>query len=771
MQQLKKNDTETMKKYLLLFLLTLIIPAHIQAQKIGLVMSGGGARGLAHIGVIKALEENNIPIDYVAGTSMGAIIAALYAMGYTPEEMEEVIASDDFKRWYSGKMDKNDIFYFRRNEARPDILNLRIDTRDSLRLVMPSINLIDPTQMNLGFLQIFSEANAACKSDFDSLLIPFRCVASDVYNKKQVIYSDGDLGDAVRASMSFPFVFKPIKKDSILMYDGGIYNNFPADVMQNDFAPDYIIGSVVSKNPPLPKESDLMSQIENLVMDKSNYTIPDSVGIVVNMKLDEISLLEFDKLNTLSALGYSKTNAIIDSIKQRVQRRTSATELKEKREKFKSKMPKMRFKRIEITGIPEDQQKYIKREFHSNDNEIFSYEECKKAYFRLLSGNVISSIIPHAKYSEQDSTYTLQLDMEMREPISLHIGGAISTSTSNQIYFGLHYRGLKYQVKEFILDGQVGNAYNNIQLSGRHDFNLSIPVSMKIIAGHSIINYYNKYYMFAEENNIVLNRERETFAKLKISLPFLMRQKAEFGIGIAEIKDEYIPSSSIDLNTPRQDENKIRLLSGMMKFEGNTLDTKAYPTSGQYESIVAQVLTGQEKFHDHRGGDRKKHNQSWLQMSYKRADYFNLSKHMTLGTYIEGYYSTRGLSETYQASMMQAGAFTPTMNSLFNYDPAYRAYQYGALGLIPIYKINDILQIRGEAYGFFPYKTIKEEPNGSSYYTKHFSGIEYIAGLTVACKFSALTLAGWADYYSSHKNSINVGVTLGWFMFNERFIE
>ena len=277
--------------------------------------------------------------------------------------------------------------------------------------------------------------------------------------------------------------------------------------------------------------------------------------------------------------------------------------------------------------------------------------------------------------------------------------------------------------------------------------------------------------MFAEENNIVLNRERETFAKLKISLPFLMRQKAEFGIGIAEIKDEYIPSSSIDLNTPRQDENKIRLLSGMMKFEGNTLDTKAYPTSGQYESIVAQVFTGQEKFHDHRGGDRKKHNQSWLQMSYKRADYFNLSKHMTLGTYIEGYYSTRGLSETYQASMMQAGAFTPTMNSLFNYDPAYRAYQYGALGLIPIYKINGILQIRGEAYGFFPYKTIKEEPNGSSYYTKHFSGIEYIAGLTVACKFSALTLAGWADYYSSHKNSINIGVTLGWFMFNERFIE
>ena len=176
-----------MKRFLFLFLIIILFVVPANSQKVGLVMSGGGARGLAHIGVIKALEENNIPIDYVAGTSMGAIIAALYSMGHTPEEMEAIIASEDFKRWYSGKLDKNDIFYFRRSESRPDILNLRIDTRDSLRLVMPSLTLVDPIQMNLGFLEIFSEANAACKSNFDSLMVPFRCVASDVYNKKQVI--------------------------------------------------------------------------------------------------------------------------------------------------------------------------------------------------------------------------------------------------------------------------------------------------------------------------------------------------------------------------------------------------------------------------------------------------------------------------------------------------------------------------------------------------------------------------------------------------------
>ena len=277
--------------------------------------------------------------------------------------------------------------------------------------------------------------------------------------------------------------------------------------------------------------------------------------------------------------------------------------------------------------------------------------------------------------------------------------------------------------------------------------------------------------MFAEQSNIVLNRERESFAKLKIALPFLMKQKAEFGIGVASIKDEYTPSNNINLNMQHQDVNRIRLFGGLIKFEGNTLDTKAYPTTGLYESLTAQVFTGQEKFHNYLNGSIKKHNQSWLQMSYTRIDYFNLSKKISLGTYLKAYYSTRGLSETYQASMMQAGAFTPTMNSLFSYNPAYRAYQYGALGIMPVYKLNDILQIRAEAYGFFPYKTIKENHNGSSYYTKSWQDIKYIAELTVACKFSSLTLAAWADYYSSHKNNIKVGLTLGWFMFNERFIE
>ena len=141
-----------------------------------------------------------------------------------------------------------------------------------------SSSVVDPLQMNLVFVELF-DATASCGNDFNRLFIPFRCVASDVYNKRPIIFRKGDLGDAVRASMSFPAMFKPIEIDSILAaYDGGIYNNFPVDVMMEDFHPDIIIGSVVSSNPGKPQEGDLIGQLESMIMQKTNYDLPDSLG-------------------------------------------------------------------------------------------------------------------------------------------------------------------------------------------------------------------------------------------------------------------------------------------------------------------------------------------------------------------------------------------------------------------------------------------------------------------------------------------------------------
>ena len=214
------KDSTSMKHYLyILFLLFLLLPP-IHAQKVGLVLSGGGAKGLTHIGIIRALEENGIPIDYIAGTSMGAIVGSLYAMGYSPDEMEALLKSDDFKRWYSGQVEPEYGYYFKQNRPTPEFFNIRFSFKDSLHIkpqILPT-SMVNPIQMNLVFVELFARATAACNGDFNHLFVPFRCIASDVYNKRPLIMRKGDLGDAVRASMSFPFVFKPIEIDLSLIH-------------------------------------------------------------------------------------------------------------------------------------------------------------------------------------------------------------------------------------------------------------------------------------------------------------------------------------------------------------------------------------------------------------------------------------------------------------------------------------------------------------------------------------------------------------------------
>ena len=300
-----------MKRILSILFTVICGLACLQAQTVGLVLSGGGAKGIAHIGIIKALEENNVPIDYVAGTSMGAIVGAWYAMGYTPDEMLDLILSEDFNLWSRGIFDKRYVYYFKKPDPTPEIVTFNVALQDSTKFephFLPN-SLINPFPMNYAFMSIFAPYSAQCEGNFDNLFVPFRAVASDVYHKREVILRNGDLGDAVRASMSFPFVFKPIEIDSVLVYDGGIYNNFPVDVMKSDFNPDIIIGSIVAAKLDKPKEDDLMNQIENMVMQKSDYTLDPEDGILMRFNLSDVGLLDFPKARQIAKIGYDRTIA------------------------------------------------------------------------------------------------------------------------------------------------------------------------------------------------------------------------------------------------------------------------------------------------------------------------------------------------------------------------------------------------------------------------------------------------------------------------------
>lgn len=747
-----------------------------QAQKVGLVLSGGGAKGMTHIGIIRALEENNIPIDYITGTSMGAIIGSLYAMGYSPDDMEALLRSEDFKRWYSGQIEPEYGYYFKQNRPTPEFFNIRFSFKDSLHIkpqILPT-SMVNPIQMNLVFVELFARATAACNGDFNHLFVPFRCIASDVYNKRPLIMRKGDLGDVVRASMSFPFVFKPIEIDSVLAYDGGIYNNFPTDIMREDFRPGVIIGSVVAANPGKPKENDLMSQLENMIMQKTDYTLPDSLGIVMTFKYDDVSLLDFDRLQELHDIGYNRTISLMDSIKSRIHRRTSAENVRLRRLVYRSNLPQFRFRDIYIEGANPQQQAYIKKEFHDEDHEVFTYEDLKRGYFRLLSDNMISEIIPHAVYDPKNDLYSLHLKVKMEDNFSVRMGGSVSTTSSNQIYLGLGYQNLNYYSKEITLDGQIGKVYNNAQLMAKIDLPTRVPTSYRLIASLSTFDYYKKDKLFSKNDKPSFNSKDERFVKLMVALPFLANKRAEISIGYGKLQDNYFQSNVINFDKDRSDRSTYNLLGGAIGFYGSTLNARQYATKGYFEKLVAQVFTGKEKFIPGNPTETSfttKDRQSWLQISYMKYAYHTMTPKFTLGWMAEMLYSSKNFSENYAATMLQAADFSPTPHSKIMYNEAFRANQFLAAGIKPIFVFNDMFQVRSELYGFMPIFPIKKNALNKAYYGKAFSRFEYLGEISVICQLPFGAISAYVNHYSSPKKEWNVGLTLGWQLFNYRFIE
>ena len=765
-----------MKRFFLFLSACLLLLPFVQAQKVGLVLSGGGAKGMTHIGIIRALEENNIPIDYITGTSMGAIIGSLYAMGYSPDDMEALLRSEDFKRWYSGQVEPEYGYYFKQNRPTPEFFNIRFSFKDSLHIkpqILPT-SMVNPIQMNLVFVELFARATAACSGDFNRLFVPFRCIASDVYNKKPLIMRRGDLGDAVRASMSFPFVFKPIEIDSVLAYDGGIYNNFPTDIMREDFKPEVIIGSVVAANPGKPKENDLMSQLENMIMQKTDYTLPDSLGIIMTFKYDDVSLLDFDRLQELHDIGYNRTISLMDSIKGRIHRRVSAENVRLRRLVYRSNLPQFRFRDIYIEGANPQQQAYIKKEFHDEDHEVFTYEDLKRGYFRLLSDNMISEIIPHAVYDSENDLYSLHLKVKMEDNFSVRMGGSVSTTSSNQIYLGLGYQDLNYYSKEITLDGQIGKVYNNAQLMAKIALPTRIPTSYRLIASLSTFDYYKKDKLFSKNDKPSFNSKDERFVKLMVALPFLANKRAEISIGYGKLQDNYFQSSVINFDKDRSDRSTYNLLGGAIGFYGSTLNARQYATKGYFEKLVAQVFSGKEKFIPGNPTETSvttKERQSWLQISYMKYAYHTMSPKFTLGWMAEMLYSSKNFSENYTATMLQAADFSPTPHSKLMYNEAFRANQFLAAGIKPIFVFNDMFQFRSEFYGFVPIFPIKKNALNKAYYGKAFSRFEYIGEISVICQLPFGAISAYVNHYSSPKKEWNVGLTLGWQLFNYRFIE
>ncbi len=267
---------------------------------IGLVLSGGGAKGFAHIGVLKVIDELGIKVDYITGTSMGSILGALYAIGYTPAELEDLAKSID---WNSFLMDKTPRTALSMEEK-------DLEKRYALSFPMKNNKPVLPSGLVAGqnFSNLLAKLTLSVHhlESFDDFPIPFRCVATDIERGEAVVFDSGYLPDAIRASMSIPTMFKPIELKGKLLVDGGLVRNFPvSDCIE--MGADYVIGIDVARTFKTKEQLQTLVNIveQSIGLNGAFSTLEQRklVDLLIQPDTEAYSITDFEYIDSLIAIG------------------------------------------------------------------------------------------------------------------------------------------------------------------------------------------------------------------------------------------------------------------------------------------------------------------------------------------------------------------------------------------------------------------------------------------------------------------------------------
>lgn len=758
------------KKYRILLIIT-IFPLMVSGQTVGLVLSGGGAKGLAHIGVIKALEEHRIPIDYMGGTSIGAIVGGLYALGMTTDEMIRIIKSEDFSHWISGTVEEEYKYYFKTEYPGPDLISVGLDVKDTVPKTRLPLSVIPNHLMDFAFMEMFSRASAAAGYNFDSLFVPFLCNAVDVSNSKEVVFREGDLAQAVRASMTVPLYFWPVLMDGNIMYDGGIYNNFPADHVKDHFQPDVIIGSKAAKGNIPPDEFDIQKQIENIVMKPSDYSIDPRNGILLDLDIDRQPLLAFDKLDELVETGYQKTLQKIDSIQLLVQRKAcDSVSLSHKRETFRAAWPEFTFKDIELEGLNLAQEHYVKQSIWRKDT-LMDINTLKREYMKLANDQSLFYLYPRALYHPGDSLFTLNLRVVPKSPLEARFGLFFATTGLAQTYLGFSYRAISEVSSHLKGSVQFGRLYNGVNLGFRFDYPSRIPLYFQGSFNYNGFNY-NHYHtkFFFEDLKPSYTTEDEINFRFDVGMPYSTNGMIKGGLGIGRNREVYYMTQNVS-SLDTSDISRVDLLSVYLTGEKNTLNNRQFATEGTYRKLALRFGYGIENYYPGSTSPAAvdaKMDYFWFSAGYENVGYIQIKGSLGLGYHYVMQATFKPMLNNYFSTIIEAPVFQPNLITKSFFMEKYRAHQYIAAGIMPVYTFSNQVHTKLEAYAFFPVLEILKDENNKAYYGNFFSSMNTL----FAASLNIVTVAGpvslHAGYFSGEESPWVLQLSFGYLLFNKR---
>ena len=753
---------------LLSLFLWLNTPVFAQDQKVGLVLSGGGATGLSHVGVLIALEEYGIPIDYITGTSAGALIGSLYAAGYSPEEIRALILSEEFRLMASGQIKGGQHFTLREDDKDASTISFSFSKDSILSKSLPT-NFIESNYLDFEMMRILGVTGASYGNDFDSLFVPFRCVASDIVNKESVVFQDGYLNQAVRASMTFPFFIRPIRVEGKLLFDGGLYNNFPADVMYHDFSPDYIIGSNVSYNAAPPTENDLISQITNMLVYYSDFTLPCEEGVIIRPN-SRVTTFEFGAASEAIQQGYLSTLEYIDSILPNIKNRTTKEELNQRRKEFRERIIPLNVRKVTVSDPLKKEALYIERSFNKKkQSEAISEKKIEERYYRVLAAEQIGMVYPLLNLNE-DSTYNMRLKVSREKTFKLEAGGHFSSRPVNTGYLGLSVNHLNKTAWLFHANSYFGKFYGSVKAEVTVDFPSVYPVSLKSYFVKNRWDYFKSFATFFEDVRPSFLIQNELYCGIQFSHPIQNTSKSLIDIRAFSLEDSYYQTENFT-NKDTSDVTQFQGLNASWEIVQNSLNRKQFANSGHYLSLKARVVVGDERTNTGSTAAaqedfRKRHN--WINLSGEFRTFPVDNDYFHFGLHGIAVFNSQSLFNNYTATMLSLNEFSPLPDLKTYFFPELRSPQHVGAGFNLIFTPYKNVDWRVEAYYFQPFTQLVQNDDQTFGYSKPFKGESFLVSTSLIYHSYIGPVRGTINVFPLQKQPIVFQLSYGYVLFNER---
>ncbi|MBN2756215.1 MAG: patatin-like phospholipase family protein [Bacteroidales bacterium] len=586
----------------------------IKRPKIGLVLSGGGAKGLAHIGSLKIIEKYNIPIDYITGTSMGSIIGALYSMGYSAAEIENIARAMNWSEIFEGTISKKSISIEEKNEEGKYILEIPFE---KWKPVIPR-GMISGQLLEMELARLTWAFHG--KKKFNELPIPFKCIATNIETGEAVVLDNGYLPDAIRASMSIPTVFSPVIIDNQLLVDGGMIRNLPASDAKKMGA-DIIIA--INVGSPLYKKSELNSMLKimdqaasfrNAILSEEEKKLCD---ILISPNIEGYSAGSFDMLDSL----------IINGEKAALENSNKLKELENKLSKYPDnkknintppKLYSIFINRTKVEGLKKVSRNLVASKLQIKDSSWLSINKIEESIKRLYGSKHFEKVNYRIIQNENENILFIRVE---EKPFSIFkLGVNYNNYFNASLLLNATFRNIIGEGSRLIIETKLGSSPEaNIKYSTFTKFKPSIGFNFDF-------GYYNLVetrYMYADSINLDINKN---YFYSKIALSSSVTNSLSISLG-SEINYKTYNIQQFDNDFYSSDKSYIQFFG---KIYADTYDNFIFPNSGMLFKVNANLI-----YNELTGSEPAYNNRYWkADITYLQN--FPLSKKFNLCTQISG---------------------------------------------------------------------------------------------------------------------------------------